>query len=1110
MWLLRPETRAAVEHACAGVDNGVAAASDSLRALVERCLFSSRVAEQERVRELAYAAPLWGGPRSVLAAALQALTRFEKSDRDALGPGVLGTIVSWLEYDSSPSLDSENVRLCGEMCALVVDGDQWNGRIVFAAEHAHKTHRVTPVVFPSLAPPETVRLQFVDLLDLERRELAEEIVQMVWRIFTSIRATEWMSFVRRFGEGFASDVSAGATAEEVEMIDRCTSCENVLSLIQFSKSLRHWIRTTLALRKDKAKVLQFWVSIAELVLSTNAHHPTMVILEGLESALPLIGFPEGFPSSAVMAFNKLKGLCGTLPKKLEPYLAFATTSTLSNDRHPYVPALSRLTDALQSACKIDPAGGVSCSLSTVVGVVQLIQYLQQGIRHFGVAPQPLSHDMHDLLQEMPLLPEPLLVRLAEVSQRGLAEPDLSSLDADTLSSERRSSDMSMSSEAGQSTTPPLASPKSARTPSPVHGSPVGTPRSLLTTPRGVTALRSIGSDRADLGLSISYRVLSQKGATGSEQRARALKHSLIAQESGALRFEDEPPLAADGQDMMKFSVANGLIKVTWVRGLAWLARVLTGSSPIGFLPHVVDDILFSWRLIFTKPSQLMKLLVDSYPDVPSAKSSEHLNPNQVFGVDSTRSIRKRVLYVIKRLVDLERTSIVPLIDDKELLDVWNAFYAKIKGIVTVPVPFLANTIAPVPQHPQATQQAAPQVLQQDLSSQPLQPVPVATPSRKHDSVGSLPGARSISASGNLHASMSPTLSRSSSGFGMTGGAAVGHVMDEFVCVSSIQWSLYNVRSRNLIGTLAPADDFVLTAVPETVLAESMTLLEQNAFCGVSVGEILGYFRDEPVNWLRWIVDRFNHTSNWVASMVVLEDDLAKRAVFILYFMRLAVAALSIGNVSMSFAVFAGLESLPVVRMKKTWEKVADMDVKKQVTSAFETLKETFGPEGGQLGLRVHHLVNLYRVRVPFVGLWTKDVFLIDRNNETYLERATEKAPSVVVAEEANGGSGPAARAGSPVVRGNNTSESNDGGIVAPKTEMGPKDVLNVEKLSLVADSVCRVLFFQGNEMSAVPREHVVDPIGFGVALDEEGLYKVSLRREPKTEVHTNPLQHMSN
>jgi hypothetical protein len=157
------------------------------------------------------------------------------------------------------------------------------------------------------------------------------------------------------------------------------------------------------------------------------------------------------------------------------------------------------------------------------------------------------------------------------------------------------------------------------------------------------------------------------------------------------------------------------------------------------------------------------------------------------------------------------------------------------------------------------------------------------------------------------------------------------------------------------------------------LAEIMTVIEQNAFCGIGVGEILGFQtnvnnesneeeedddddddddnvvivddgqqkekeekrlkqqQQQPVQqhhhqqecWLKWIVARFNATSLWVAHSILTEEgnhfyfyfyffhlffylkDVSKRAQLILFFMKLCAVSLNIGNVSLSYAVFAG-------------------------------------------------------------------------------------------------------------------------------------------------------------------------------------------------------------
>ncbi len=1066
LWLLRPEVRISVEKACEAVDAAAESplpATQTIKDLVDRCLFSARVPEQERVRDLAFVAPLWGGPRAVLTHAYNAFARVSQSDRDLLGPILLGSIVTWVEYDSSPSLDPETLRLSELMCGLTAEGDSWMTRITSAVDHIAKTHRTPPIVFPLLAPPETVRLQFLDLVtDLDRRELAEEIVQMVWRIFLLIRPVEWMAYACRYG----SSTGLRPVAE-----DRSTGCENILSLIQFTKSLQHWIRGTLAIRKDKGRVVQFWVSIAELCLSVNGHHPCFAIWEALEVSLTgpqaLVKWPEGFPAPAVAMFNRLRGACTSLPTRLEHYMSLAVASTVSTDRHPHVPPLSRILAAME-LCVAHKDISTACAMDHVVGIVELVQYVQQGIRHYGVSAQPLSHDMHDLLQEMPLLPEPLLKRLAEASLRGLCEPDGSSMDVDTSagSSERRSSDFG--SEASGRVTPP----QSTRTPSPLGGSPSstpraspqGTPRASVLTPRANTPVR-VGSatDRADLGLSISYRVLTQKGSAAASSAARGPVHVLFVSESGRFRFEEEPMVDHD-PELLKFSVSGGLIKVMWVRGLKGLARLLTGTSPIGFLPNVVDDVLFSWRLVFTQPSQLLKLVLDQYSDVPAELTNDHLNPNQIFGLDSIRSVRKRVLYVVKRLADIERSNVASLTNDKELLDCWGGFFKRLKAAISA---------GPL----RVSGEGGGDGKSQSGRVTPRKKDGTTTP---RSTSGRTPSGNATSASSGERAGLTRVMSASTS-LGAT--VFVSHFMDEFVCGSSIEWSLRNGRHRTLVPTVAPPPGATMPG--EKILAENLTVIEQNAFCGVSVGELLGFARSDGgagQGLLKWVVGRFNQTSLWVGSEITLEPDVTKRAQWILFFIRLAQTALSLGNVSLSFALLAGLESLPVVRLKKTWERAAELDSKKQAMVALESMKETFSPEGGQLQLRVFHLSNLPRVRVPFVGLWTKDVFLIDRNNATYLER-TDKGTIRDLS-----------RISTPI---NPDTESNDGGIVPPKRPMASDDVLNVEKLSMIADSVCRVMFFQGNETSTPPRDPVIDPIGFADIKGEEELYNLSLRREPK-------------
>lgn len=50
-------------------------------------------------------------------------------------------ILSWVEFDSGPSLNPLFQEMIGKVCALVDEGDQWQLKIVAALEHASKTYR---------------------------------------------------------------------------------------------------------------------------------------------------------------------------------------------------------------------------------------------------------------------------------------------------------------------------------------------------------------------------------------------------------------------------------------------------------------------------------------------------------------------------------------------------------------------------------------------------------------------------------------------------------------------------------------------------------------------------------------------------------------------------------------------------------------------------------------------------------------------------------------------------------------------------------------------------------------------------------------------------------
>jgi hypothetical protein len=267
---------------------------------------------------------------------------------------------------------------------------------------------------------------------------------------------------------------------------------------------------------------------------------------------------------------------------------------------------------------------------------------------------------------------------------------------------------------------------------------------------------------------------------------------------------------------------------------------------------------------------------------------------------------------------------------------------------------------------------------------------------------------------------------------------------------------------------------------------------------------------------------------------------------------------------MAFAIFAGLESLAVARLKDSWNRVDTLDPKHTLRSEFEGLRETFSPASGQQQLRFYHISNVRKIVIPFMGLWTKDLFLIDRNNPTFLDWTVlqqqhlqsgvikrmvnsdptrsppatlnlwtmQRAPSLPDKIDKAHSQEIEARLDESIVRAREPSGNNgDGGkgsnTTSPREQMGPHEaeidqncvsaplnsmcdvgdeeqehhcIASLEKLTMVADALSRVIFFQGNNFHAHNVRTIVDPIEHAsFLLSEEALYKISLRREPRSE-----------
>lgn len=1149
VWFMRPEVREKTMVALQRLANPELATelTDDMRRLVDGCLFSSRLPEMERVRKLALLVSLWGGAEVLLDAARERVMRLEAPDRVLLGPNISATLLAWFSHDRALPLDAEAVSRASELLQALPQHEETLEHLAALVRNVAKSplSRVSPLLYPALAPSETNRLAMLDVTDLARGELAEEIVATFWRIFVAIGPTEWAAYARHFG------LHSVPMEEPLAATVRTFECDTLLSMIQFTLALKRWVVSTVVLKLEKPRVIRFWCDVADLCVSINGLHAADAIFEALDECLsaddssgraPLVrGWPTFFPASTVKSVDKLRRWHDALSPTLTPYVAAAmeefpeTGPTQAHapgrtSSYPPLPPLALLLSTVDRTLT-RRADGLHCNVGITSWVLHSCLFLQNALRHCGVPSAPLSHDMFDLLQAMPLLPDALLSAAARASQ---PRDDL--FDSDTYSSDRVSS--SDVHSGGETQTPPTTS----RSSSPVQRK--GSAGSAGTTPR--SPKRSTPHEvRSDLGMSLAYRIDSaghRSGRAGgvSDAAADMLRSVFFVTRSGVLR-EELQPLAPGDFDIIRFLFVSGSVRVSWVRGLSAFGRLLAGRTPLGFHISVVDDALFGWRLLFKKPSEFLAVVLGQWPAVGSQSPAHYLLPTHIAELDSHRSLRRNLLYIIKRWVEIERMSLQALTSDPRFMELWMGFFLKIKEG--------CGSVAPVV---------------------PAAGSPPSAPPRRT----SVSSSRSISSQSLLS------------------GASVGYSAEEFICASSIDWVLQNTKARSRPLGVPPAADWSVaksasTPGTATQLAEALTWLEQAAFCNVGVDDVLGFGKQgESASSLQWLVQRFNRTSLWVASCVLVEDDLAVRAQLVVFFMRMAVDALALGNVMMSFAVYSGLESLSVARLKQTWAKVALLDPKRGLQEEFDALKDTFSPVSGQQSLRFFHIVNMRRITLPFMGLWTKDLFLIDRNNPSFLSLAETSAPPktspkrmVSSAPVGSTGSSPpktlnlwgrnrsgsvpdtstagttkddrgaadaaqrgeedgsadgkeSARVQQPLLarvllKADGTPAagdwSNERDLIDENRVLPPGEsmcdvgdaneerccVANMEKLTLVADAVSKILFFQTNEIahpSGVGRA-VVDPIAHAPSvLSEEALYKLSLRREPRAEEFVNPLR----
>ncbi|KAI7886138.1 ras GEF [Lichtheimia hyalospora FSU 10163] len=126
------------------------------------------------------------------------------------------------------------------------------------------------------------------------------------------------------------------------------------------------------------------------------------------------------------------------------------------------------------------------------------------------------------------------------------------------------------------------------------------------------------------------------------------------------------------------------------------------------------------------------------------------------------------------------------------------------------------------------------------------------------------------------------------------------------------------------------------------------------------------------------IAHFNFISAWVATMIVTQAKVNKRAALLQKFMSIAVELRNHNNYNSLMAVLAGLNSAPVLRLKQTREAMTDKKIYKQFQSLERLMSSDRSFSSYRLALKASEPPG-----VPYLGIHNQDLISLAEGNKDF-------------------------------------------------------------------------------------------------------------------------------
>jgi len=171
----------------------------------------------------------------------------------------------------------------------------------------------------------------------------------------------------------------------------------------------------------------------------------------------------------------------------------------------------------------------------------------------------------------------------------------------------------------------------------------------------------------------------------------------------------------------------------------------------------------------------------------------------------------------------------------------------------------------------------------------------------------------------------------------------------------------------------------LLAIPPVELARQITLLEFSMFQNVNALDLVKSSTRERSPKIKALIQRFNRTSNWIATEILLCANVKKRASVIKHFILVAESLRELRNFNSLLEVTAGLNNASVQRLRKTWRLVPNKQVE-----TFKSLEDLMDCRGNFARYR-QTLASCDTPVFPYFGIFLRDCTFIDIGNESYVQ-----------------------------------------------------------------------------------------------------------------------------